>query len=409
MFKIKINENKPDIKYLKERVEELMEDGIRVTDRIEEILENLKRETNSSKEVIRRYGVNNPNSAPQVIKYLQSLNDEDVEKCCKDSRTGKWSSNADNLKKLAHLDIDFAVDLLTYRRSKKFVESVQSLADFKEEDGNFVHPNATMGKTNRINYTEPAIMNIPKSLLWELIVPSIDGNVLVSVDIKNQEPWILFNMLNIEKLKEALKDNSEGGLYNGLFRIIFGKEPTPIERKEFKTSWNALTYGSTKRNIMSICRNIDGEKVYKYFSKIPELSEYKDKCYKLAYANKRNTKTLFGTELIADAPTKGMLQRQLMDLPIQGTGADILSLLVQHFDSEMDSRGLVDKMWVYFTRHDEVVIEVDGTWFNEQGEEKVYEVLRDIFEHQIEDWEPFKVEIGKVQSEISFDDNEDEE
>ena len=100
-----------------------------------------------------------------------------------------------------------------------------------------------------------------------------------------------------------------------------------------------------------------------------------------------------------------------MDLPIQGTGADILSLLVKHFDSEIESRGLIGKMSIAYTRHDEIIVEVDGDWQEEVGEQRVEEVIRDILEHQINDWEPFKIEVGQVSGEFGAllnSDNDDE-
>lgn len=85
-----------------------------------------------------------------------------------------------------------------------------------------------------------------------------------------------------------------------------------------------------------------------------------------------------------------------MDIPIQGTGSDILALLVYHFDEEMFDRGLENKIMLYFTRKDELVIEVDKAYVDEVGKEKVFSILADVFEHRIDDWAPFKVKISEV-------------
>lgn len=395
MYKINTKVDKPDIEYMRDRIKEMVTDGIRITDNIEEIANILNTDLVNNKKQIERYGIKNPNSSVQVLDYLKSLDDPIVEEYCTDVK-GKWSSNGDNLRKLAHAGYDFAVDLLTYRKSTSYMKAVNQVKDFREEDG-CVRPLVGYGKTNRVNYKQPALMNIPKELVWDLISASEEGNVLISADIKNQEPWILINMLNIESLKDALKSNEQGGLYNILYKKIFGAEPNEIQRKEFKTSWNALTYGSAKKSIVDSCRNIDGAKVFKYFSSIKELAEYKDKCYKLAHKNNKKASTIFGTEVFADSNVKGHLKRQLMDLPIQGTGADVLALLIKHFDDEMDKRGLVDKLWIYFTRHDELIIEVSKDAWENIGEKAIFEMLKDIFEHQIDDWQPFEVKISKLE------------
>lgn len=396
MYNIKLEVDKPDVKGLEERVRETINDGIRITDNIDTIIDNLTTEKAKSLRNLGVYGIKNPNSSQEVITYLKrkSVDDPNIELYCKDD-FGKWSSKADNMTALAHAGNEFALDLLVYRRIKKYIETLVSLKSFRQSDG-MIRPVVSVGKTGRINYSDPALMNIPKKMLWDTVVPSDDNNVLVSVDIKNQEPWILINMLNIQSLKEALKDDSEGGLYNSMFRLWFGHEPTPLQRSEFKTAWNALTYGSTKKAVTERCKNIDGAEVYKKFNGIQELKEYSSECYKKASKGDRTAKTLFGREVYADAGTKSSIQRQLRNLPIQGTGVDILALLVKHFEDTVEELGLVDKIWLYYTRHDEVILEVDGDYFNSTGEDKVIEMLRDIFEHKIDDWESFKVEIGRV-------------
>ncbi len=123
----------------------------------------------------------------------------------------------------------------------------------------------------------------------------------------------------------------------------------------------------------------------------------------------QTVETYFNTEVTTDEAGRG-LWRVLMDLPVQGTGADILALLIKHFDDETKSRGLSSIMEFYFSRHDEVIIEVDRGFYETEGLDKVTSILRDIFEHSIDDWEPFTVEI-KVLNGFELDGNvtEDDE
>ncbi len=149
--------------------------------------------------------------------------------------------------------------------------------------GGVVRPEINVGKTNRINYRKPALMNIPKDLLWHIIVPRKNGNVLYSVDIKNQEPMIIAYMLNIKILKDILKQ--EDDLYVGLFKKYYNREPQRAERSEFKTCWNALTYGAGKKSIVEQCKIIDPDIVYQGFKSIPEFKEYNKKCSNMAKLN----------------------------------------------------------------------------------------------------------------------------
>lgn len=507
MFNIKIGVDKPDANRLKATLEKLMQRGIRVG--------NVTKTYNYFSDVANTlalrlkydYKIENPNSPKQIEQFLiNSNNPTFYDVCCQND---KWTSNQEALETLKAEGYEFADVLLQYRKAKKFAESAKSLLEATDNNG-LIHPTVSLTKTNRISYTGPALMNIPKKLLWDVITPMNPNNVLWSVDIKNQEPSILINILNSQKLKEALV--SDIGLYEHMFSLCFeprvkctlfvlpncsnevvsktelmqnkgippvlytpvkpdclmrfgeatvdlidtivmrcpvgsqpimpkyvdletdkgrmraevvwseipdkdlskpkkielegsiiGVEPVceGVYRKEFKTSWNAMTYGSSKRGIMAICKHIDGDKVYNFFYNIPEMKAYQKQWKNQANMGVQYSKTVFGTVLCANKPDTKQLARSLMDLPIQGTAADILDLIIAHFYEEIEKRGIGKYVDLYYTRHDEPIIEVDRDWQNKVGEQYVESTLRDIFVHQVDNWTPFKVEIKPVNSELS--------
>lgn len=520
MYKISTSIDKPDAAFLKSRVEQMMKRGIRV--------ENVERAFKYFDEIVdyslaelqEEYGIDNPNSTRQIEYFLSSQKEPDYYEYC--YQDGKWTSNKEALVNLSAKGYRFADVLMQYRKAKKLADSAKALMNARDDNG-LIHPQVSLTKTNRISYTNPALMNIPKKLLWDVITPYKAGNKLWSADIKNQEPSILINIIGAKELMPAL--NSPSGLYEYMYDIcfkpkaycslfvlsnapgnenkVFSREellnsekippvyyspvpfgcmmqyngvdaelvetvfatctvgstpvlPTKVEvytangpvkvdvdwseipekdlskpqilkvegylsgvtpvcegvyRKEFKTSWNAMTYGSSRMGIRAQCKHIDGDTVYDFFHKIPEMDYYHKVWRKQAAKGSQYSKTVFGTVLCANEPNKARLSRILMDLPIQGTGADILSLLVKHFDSEIESRGLIGKMSIAYTRHDEIIVEVDGDWQEEVGEQRVEELIRDILEHQINDWEPFKLEVGQVSGEFGAllnSDNDDE-
>lgn len=536
MYNIQRGKDKPDIAYLESRVKEMMVSGIRVED--SDNLLSLFEETKDAlaNELKQDYGIANPNSSQQIAYYLKSLGPEVEAKC---TVNGKMTSNKEVLTVLAEDGIRAAEAILQYRKSKKYVDSIKTM--LSNAENGLVHPEVTLSKTNRINYSGPALMNIPKKLLWAVIKPKKAGNKLWSADIKNQEPNILINIINAQSLKPAL--NSPMGLYEYMYSLCFktrvkglvvfhekaiqgymdadkcgklpnvtayetnpispsvqtlidgniiecidttaivwpfgqgnpvlprevkaytsndeikvsvewakdsldnnriksealfiGKFTLPDElvdpkwegvenggygngivmmidgialgtetpcigqnRREFKTAWNAMTYGSAKPGIVSRCSEIDGNTVYDFFHNIPEIEKYQKICKSNARKNLTTLNTYFGTVLQAYEPNQAKRARMFMDLPIQGTGSDLLSLLVKHFDEETARIGLSDKLWVYYTRHDELIIEVDGRWQAEVGEGKVESIIREILEHRVDDWEPFKLEVGMVTSNL---------
>lgn len=512
MYHISLKEDKPDIEYMRAKIEELMTRGIRLHEftKLKEYYVNLR--DTLKQNFADTYGVQNPNSVKQLVGLLIRLSNSvelgsrnDIIENCYNDQDNKWTTNKDALGNLADLGYEFAQDLLDYRAADSYAKAILSLEGSIAKDG-LIHPEVSLTKTNRISYTGPALMNIPKKLLWQLIAPFTPGNALYSVDIKNQEPSILAYMTGATELKQALE--SPEGLYECLFkqcfkpccianvlidtfmenrvystkeisdigtispRAYYARKPqtteqyyngekiklietvcaggskgvvpklpdkvsietedgntyevnvtweqadikpkgskdysvrgyldgvemkiTPIERKEFKTSYLAITYGAAMPTIKESCRYIDGERVYKFVTGIEAIKVYKSNINTLINRGVNVIGSLFGTRLSAGTNDKNMLKRILLDLPIQGTGADILSLLLKHFYERVEELGISDKLCIYYTRHDELIVEVDGEWLNNVGSEHVVETLKDIFEHQIDDWAPFRIEICRV-------------
>lgn len=527
MYHISLKTDKPDIEYMKSRIEELMTRGIRLHDITAlrnyyvDLRDRLKQNFSET------YGVDNPNSVKQLVALLMRLSNSvelgsrnDIIENCFDDQSNKWTTNKDALGNLAALGYEFAQDLLDYRAADSYAKAIVSLEDNINLDG-LLHPEVSLTKTNRISYSGPALMNIPKKLLWQLVAPFKQGNALYSIDIKNQEPSILAHMTGANELKQALE--SPEGLYESLFKQCFrpccianvlidtfledrvysneeirqigtvspmsyyarrpqtggqyyngekiklieticaggskGVVPelpekvrietengnyyevdvtweqndfkpknsrdysvrgylegvemqiTPIERKEFKVSYLAITYGASIVTIKESCKHIDGERVYKFVTGIKAIKEYKSMMNKIISQGANAIGSAFGTILSAGTNDINKLKRIMLDLPIQGTGADILSLLVKHFYEEVRAMGLADKLDIYYTRHDELIVEVNGDWLAEVGNDHVTAVLRDIFEHQINDWAPFQVEINRVDTvdkHTMIDDSDDD-
>ena len=409
MFNITSGLALPDAEYLKYRIEQSVSNrGIRVDNNIFTLREQLKADTEDKlKYITSTYTISNPNSPKQLRDFMNEYFSEEALDMCRD-REGKITTSKEKMADLAHneqfkFESKFAIDLLSYRNVSKRLEALETILNNCDRCG-IIKPQVTLGNTNRINYSKPALMNIPKALLWQVIRPYGDDSYLVSADIKNQEPWILINMLGIDELKQAIKSDSNG-LYNAIYKIIYKKEPTEIERKECKTAWNALTYGSTKMGLKRICKNIDSDALYNYFTHIQELKDYRSKCYAMATNRVRQCETYFGTVLHPDARMKGQLQRQLMDFPIQGTGSDILSLLVEHIDTELEAKQLDSNISIYYSRHDEIIFEVS----NNIRKEDAVKIIESLTKHQVDDWEPFNVEVKIIDNIAQKDIDSDDE
>jgi hypothetical protein len=403
MYHIKSDIDKPDFMFLLEELEGIVKGkGLRLSNKIFEIKDKLSKDVSSFNAlIVSQYSINNPNSSAQILKYMRENLDYDLLEICRDEKIGKLSSSKENLAELSKLGCAFATDILNYRKYKKQLEYVEGLLGNCDRFGR-IFPNIDLGATNRVNYTDPPLMNIPKEILWDVLTPRVDGNYLVSVDIKNQEPTVLINWKNIECLKAKL--TSERGLYFEIFVEIFNKEPNDLELKELKTAWLALNYGATKIGIKNICSLIDGEAVYDYFNSIKEIKRYTGEAYGLSKAKCRVAYTYFGTKLNLSAKDVNSLKRQHLDFPIQGTCSDILSMLVKRFRWYINTYNLKDVLSIYYTRHDELIIEVDKTFYEKRNASKdekdhINCLLGDILNHKVDDWVEFKTKITLVKGE----------
>lgn len=365
-----------------------MNRGIRIDkNKINEVVNNLNKDCTAAAEELATYhGIMNPNSAIQVKNaFMNELDEDDL---CHCKVMGKITFKKEVLEKLSELGYTLADLMLKYRKAKKTIENLLTLVEYADED-DLIHPLVNRGATNRFNYSKPALMNIPKSLLWDVIVPYDEGNSLYSVDIHQQEPWIIVNMLEIDELKGLLAVHKD--FYKALYYAAFGEECTDEQRKEVKRAWNAMSYGASEPGVCGYCTLFDGKVLYKYFNSIKQYKEYKGRAFGLAKKGVHRVKTYFGTELYAEEQGN-KLQRVLMNIPIQGTGSDILSFLIERFYDMVSEDGYGDLMNIYYTRHDELIIEVS----DKCTEESVANYLKRIFIHQIDEWEPFQVEVEKV-------------
>lgn len=501
MFNIDSKEVKLNKEKFLADIKDIIAKGIKIHD-LGQMSSNIDdRFDNKKLEIKDKYGVDNPASPKQLQEYLRSLHRAEVISACTDK--GKFTTDAEALRRLSILGYEFGDDMIEFRDIASIKKAIKQLSDNIDEN-NMIKPEVNLGKTNRVQYSKPALLSLPKSMLWDLIAPREAGQSIWSVDIKNQEPNIIANIKNCEEIKCRLG----GNLYEEMFEWCYGpkakmtlvvfncndisiiknedvakitnndelyapyrvneqfryygnsvkaayplcvscpigtkitKEMLPSKvkiyvdqvgykgvdvdwhienggtqklgvytlygdikglelnldpsvRKEFKTSWNALTYGQTKEGLKAMCKNIDGNVLWDKFNSIEGLRNWRIDCNRKAKQGKGVVVTsYFGEKMYPDGYNTRAIARQVMDYEIQGTGADILELLVEHFNEEK-KKGLsavLNNIEIYYTRHDELILLANAGLSNEEVEE----TLKDMFRHQIDDWKPFEVEIKRV-------------
>lgn len=392
--------NKNDIvprDYLVSTLKHSMKAGIAVTIPYEDMHAAEKRRLDALKILQDEFGIVNPNSNPQLSDFAMRSNDPIIQSCCFDSRKKKYSFSAENIAKLLEYDNRFGVILNRYKDATSLIKTIKQIEDAVDMQG-FIHPAVSLQLTNRISYTNPALMNIDKRLLWKIVQPREAGWELWSVDVKNQEPWIFSHLIEDETLKTIVADAyvRKESFYKVVFEHIYGHPvDSEYEYSEFKMGWNMLTYGGTKQGLVARCKAIDGAKLYDFYSKLPGYKKYSAACY--SKAAKRITKdtTYFGSTVESTATTTSQLARSLADIPIQGTAADILALLCKKItDNINDDAALRGRFLIYYTRHDEIIFMVKRN--PGETDEDITAIFHNIADHMIDEWVPFMIDIEKV-------------
>ena len=393
--------DRPDFNFLLSSVQRSMDAGIQVD--IDAKLKSLiEDEYIASREAIGKYGIDSIKDTKviqdvferQAKKEERNGKNSILRETCYDKELKKWDIRVEKLVTLAQQNNKLGTLLLSNIKLSNYMAKISSIEEYTDDKG-LIHPVITTSSTNRIQYVNPGLLTIPKAILWHIIKPH-KGYSLYSIDIQNQEPWILINMLNISSLKELLSI-SEDGLYEIIFDFLYNRTPNKIERNELKKAWNALTYGASKKAINCMCKHIDSSVLYNFFKNIPGYKEYSSEKYAFANASKQHSATsYFGTPVNITGETASKRAKQMMNAGIQGTGADILAFLVKHFLTEVSKEGLENDLRLYFTRHDECIVEVSNTFEDKYTEDGVIDILADVFEHRIDNWEPFRLKVLKI-------------
>lgn len=286
----------------------------------------------------------------------------------KRTKTG-YSTNAEVLEKLRY-DHPVIELILEYRTLAKLKSTYcEGLVKQIAADGR-IHSNfkQTETRTGRISSTEPNLQNIPvrTELGRELrkFFIAKDGCMLVDADYSQIELRVLAHISNDKNMIEAFKNNEDihtitaSQVFNMPIDMV-----TPIMRSRAKAVNFGIVYGISA---YSLSQDI-GVTVKQAKSYINEyLNNYKGvACYMQDVVNKAKengyVETMFKRrrylpELISsNFNLRAFGERVAMNMPIQGTAADIIKLAMINVSNRLDREGLKAKLILQV--HDELIVE----------------------------------------------------
>ena len=286
----------------------------------------------------------------------------------KKTKTG-WSTNADVLEKL-RWENPIVEEVLQYRQYAKFRSTYcDGLLKVIAPDGR-IHTSfqMTVTATGRLSSTEPNLQNIPVrrelgAQIRNMFVAS-PGKVLVDADYSQIELRLLAHIADDETMIAAFRSGED--IHAVTASQVFGvplDEVTPLQRSHAKAVNFGIVYGISAFSLAQDIGVFQSEaKAYmdSYFAKYHGVRDYMKRIVEQAKADGYVT-TLFGRR--RDLPElrssnfnlRSFGERVALNMPIQGTAADIIKAAMVRVDARMRAEGLEAKLLLQV--HDELIVE----------------------------------------------------
>jgi len=226
----------------------------------------------------------------------------------------------------------------------------------------------TVTATGRLSSTEPNLQNIPvrKEMGGELrkMFVAADGNVLVDADYSQIELRLLAHIANDPVMLTAFENGED--IHTVTASQVFGipvNEITPLHRFRAKAVNFGIVYGISAfslANDIGVTPKEAKSYIDSYLEKYSGVREYMtdivENAKKLGYVS-----TLFGRR--RDLPelkshnfnTRSFGERVALNMPIQGTAADIMKIAMINVSNRLQAEGLSAKLILQV--HDELIVE----------------------------------------------------
>lgn len=308
----------------------------------------------------------------------------------KKTKTG-WSTNAAVLDKLRgkHPIIEQILDYRTLTKLKSTY--ADGLLKEISADGR-IHTNfqMTVTATGRLSSTEPNLQNIPVrrelgAQIRKMFVAS-PGKVLVDADYSQIELRLLAHIANDETMIAAFRSGED--IHAVTASQVFGvplDEVTPLQRSHAKAVNFGIVYGISAFSLAQDIGVFQSEaKAYmdSYFAKYHGVRTYMTRVVEQAKADGYVT-TLFGRR--RDLPElkssnfnlRSFGERVALNMPIQGTAADIIKAAMVRVDARMRAEHLQARLLLQV--HDELIVECPA-----EEAETVRGILIEEMEHVVD-------------------------
>ncbi|MCL2570499.1 MAG: DNA polymerase I [Firmicutes bacterium] len=344
---------------------EMQNNGVKVNlQTLTEVAGELSTEINDiSNEIYAKIGETFNINSPKVLGDIlfKRLGLQTVVK----TKTG-YSTNEETLQKIK--DHHPVVPLiLRYRHLFKLQSGfVQSFKSHMREDG-LVHTtfNNTGTVTGRLSSSEPNIQNIPKrsdssDRVRKIFTSRFDGGKLLCADYSQIELRILAHLSKDENMIASFQSGQD--IHTQTALKIFGSTDNKLRRYakavNFGIVYGLSAYGLSQS--INVSTSDAALFIQKYFDQFPKIKSYLDSCRDFAI-EKGYVKTIMGRRRYIPEISSQNHQtvqfgtRVAMNMPMQGSAADIVKMAMVRIFDQMKSKKM--KSLIIAQVHDELVFD----------------------------------------------------
>ena len=263
--------------------------------------------------------------------------------------------------------------LLEFRQSTKlkstYIDALPKLINARTRR---VHTsfNQTITATGRLSSSDPNLQNIPIRTeigrsIRKAFIPGDPESLILSADYSQIELRVIAHISGDEGLTEAFRHRED--IHTTTAAKVFSVASSDVTREmrrkakevNFGIMYGIGAYGLASR--LEISQSEAKEIIARYFARFPKVQQYIGDTIADA-RNKGYVSTLLGRRrYISDIRSNNQTvrqnaERQAINMPIQGTAADMIKLAMVRIDAEIIKQKLASAMLLQV--HDELVFEV---------------------------------------------------
>lgn len=295
--------------------------------------------------------------------------------------------------------------VLHYRELSKLKSTyVDALPGLVNQATGRVHTsfNQVGSATGRLSSADPNVQNIPvRTELGRRVRKAFttlvkDGWLLLGADYSQIELRILAHLSREPALIEAFRNGEDihSATAATMYELASPGQVTADQRRIAKILNFGVIYGLGPVGVArqtDLTRQQGQQFIDMYFHKYPGIRDYIEKV-KFEAKQKGYVQTITGRRRrlpeinSGNQGSRAAAERMAVNMPIQGTSADIIKLAMIHIDAEIDRRGLQSNMLIQV--HDELIFEVPPSEFQE-----MVALVKDFMPHAMDLSVPLDVEV----------------